>query len=82
MKVHVFGLASTRTYSFGFFGVSLPESAMRSAVTKRDCDPLYRTRAYLNTLRVVCAQQPSVFVEHCLAAGNLARNKQCVCERV
>ena len=42
-----------------------------SAVTKRDCDPLYLMRAYLNILRVLCAQQPSVFVVHCLAAGNL-----------
>ena len=47
-----------------------------SAVTKRDCDPLYLMRAYLNTLRVVCAQQPNVFVVHCLAAGNLLALRQ------
>ena len=41
-----------------------------SAVTKRDCDPLYLMRAYLNTLRVLCAQQIGVFVVPCLAAGN------------
>ena len=60
--IHLFGCLRVRMFKKRCRSISLPEFAMRlpaknsvsdacvcSAVTKRDCDPLYLMRAYLNT---------------------------------